>query len=123
MTCGQTLKDSTSLPTFSTAESPVSINVHLQLQLVGDNFFHTKTEAVWFLRRRSSKKGGVVYHTPPVVRTFMEDSEATRKQEIEGMLAIRNSAIQQRDDQSLGSPRLPPRRPRQPVERCTFHRF
>ncbi|ORY89483.1 hypothetical protein BCR35DRAFT_329408 [Leucosporidium creatinivorum] len=100
-TCGQTLKDATAVPTFSSTNPSIRLNAHLQLQLRGYQAFNAEAQAIWFFCRRLSRKG-VIYQTPLVVRSPKTDSEATRQQQTERMMAIRDSAIHQRDDKSLG---------------------
>lgn len=100
-TCGQTLKNASTLPTFSARKPSVRLNAHLQLQLECHRTFGAEVSAIWFFCRRLSLKGRL-YQQPFTLRSLVTDSAAVRKQQMARMIAIRDSAIHQRDDESLG---------------------
>ncbi|ORY89490.1 hypothetical protein BCR35DRAFT_329415 [Leucosporidium creatinivorum] len=101
-TCGQTLKDASAVPLFSSpATSSRPLNQHLQVQFRSFEAFNAEAKAIWFFSGRMPDSGRL-FQAPLYVVGKVGDAFSTTQQQTERMMAIRDSAIHQRDDKSLG---------------------
>lgn len=101
-TCGQALRHASAIPLFSSAAgSPRTLNHHLQLQLRSFEAFNAEADALWFLTVRAAGSTRSFQSPLPVIGKAGDDL-ATNQQQSHRMMAIRDSAIHQRDDKSVG---------------------